>query len=229
MNKMNFPNSLIIWLTATLLAAALGGCTSNRASTKSQAPLYIGIAYDVSGSVNEIELPVLTVTEIDRIIAVLKAHGGTLTFGLIDENAFKPLLRLELDPIVGRLDERAQLNINQRKAISEFRTKVEAKMNRLRNATVTDINGSIDRFTLFFGEPTIPPSAQKVMIFYSDGIHTAPWRKLANNLPDEVTVFTVGMERSLVRKVFGEHAILFESIDPAIKALEVTSSNKGGD
>lgn len=209
----------------TLLCLGLMVVACNPAPTRSSEAkdaLYLGVAYDVSGSVEQLQLPVMTVEHVKGIVSVVKKRGGAVAFGLIDEKAFEPLTRLELVPVTGKLDERARANQKNLKAQADFEDKVKKKIDRKRDARATDIKGSIARFSLFFSEPSIPGHAEKVFICISDGYDTGPWRKLSNiRLPEGVKVHVVGMEAGMARKLFSNQAILFESIDAAIENLRL--------
>ena len=214
-------------ITAFLLCTIISCSFPDRPNISPQKPLYLGVAYDVSGSVEELELPVMTMQHVEKIVSLVKKRGGAVGLGLIDEKAFEPLTRLELERVAGKLNERARINQKNAQAESEFKALVDGKINRPRNARRTDIKGSIARFALFFGEPTIPADAEKLAIFISDGIDTGPWRKLSGiRLPEDVKVFVVGMERGLAEKLFGKQAILFESIDAAIESLNSKSARE---
>ena len=202
------------------LITATGCIGSQTAEDLPPSPLFLGVAYDVSGSVDERGLPVLTSMHLEQIISILKARGGFMAVGLIDEQAFAPLVRLEVAPVVGRLDERAQRNIQNQKQISQFREEATKQVDRLRNAGKTDINGALARFDLFFNEPILPSHAEKILICISDGLDTGPWRKKSIQLSADVKVFTVGIEGRLAQQLFGDQALRFESIDAAIKHLK---------
>lgn len=214
----------LLWslLVVPMVLINIGCASSNREASPPERPLWLGVAYDVSGSVDQRELPVFTAAHLEKILATLKARGGATAFGLINEKAFKPLTRIELKRVAGRLDERAQINGDNQKAIGSFKAQVEEQIRRPRNAQRTDITGSIARFALFFGEPAIPVKAEKFLLFISDGIDTGPWRRLSDvHLPEGVKVFVVGMESGLAEKLFGKQATLslFEGIDAAINSL----------
>ncbi len=217
-------------LRIAILLLLLAACSpGSREKAALLAPLHVAIAYDVSGSVAQLELPVITMEHVDKVISLVKKRGGSIAFGLIDEKAFEALARLELERVAGRLDERARMNQKIKKAEAEFEALVEKKINRPRNAKRTDVKGSIARLGLFFREPTIPENAEKVALFISDGIDTGPWRRLTGiKLPNDVKVYVIGMEVGLARKLFGEQAILFESIDSAIESLSPKSSAERG-
>jgi len=200
------------------------GCTKTTPASTFGAPLCLGIAYDVSQSVANVEMPTMTTDQLDRILTVLKKRGGTIAFGLVDEKAFEPLLRAQVVPVQGQLDERARRNQQNIKRLTDFTTEVAAKLNCQRNALRTDINGSIARLTLFFDEPNHPANVEKVLIFVSDGLDTGLWKNFKEiHLADDVQVFAVGMEARLAQKLFGPNAILFESIDAAIRNLDPSS------
>lgn len=200
------------------------GCTNTNPYSKSSAPLCLGVAYDVSQSVANVEMPAMNTAQLEQILAMLKKRGGVIAFGVVDEKSFEPLLRAQVVPVQGQLDERAQRNQKNIKVLANFTTAVSAKFNRPRNARRTDINGSIARFTLFFNEPNHPANAEKVFICVSDGFDTGAWRKFKGiHLADDVRVFAVGMETRLAEKLFGANVTLFESIDAAIKSLDHSS------
>ncbi len=194
--------------------------TGHEASSDPQSPLYLGIAYDVSGSVNKQGFPALTSAHLDQLVTLFGKRGGVIGLGLIDEEAFEPLERLELKPVVGRLDERASQNRKNRKAIANFKMAVKHKIERPRNAVRTDLDGAMSRLALFFGEPTIPAGALKVALIVSDGVHTARGRKLSTRLPEDVVVLTVGIEQQLAEKLFGKQTQRFESVDAGIQYLK---------
>ena len=214
-----------------LLAAflfVLGACTpGSHEKAALPAPLCVAVAYDVSGSVVQLELPVMKMEHVDRIISLVKKRGGCLAVGLIDEKAFAPLARLELLQVSGKLNERARINQKNEKGEAEFRELVEKKINRPRNARKTDFNGSIARLALFMSEPNIPPNGEKVALYVTDGIDTGTWRKLKGiKLSKDVKVYVVGMEENLARKFFGQQATLFEGIDAAIDSLSPKSNKE---
>ncbi len=210
---------LILIIAIPFLITSVG-CVGNEDNALTTArPLYVGVADDVSGSVEEIELQPLTPNHIDKIMGTLKNRGGSIAFGLIDENAFVPLRRLNVEPVSGRLDVRAHKNQQNQKAILDFKNVIESKVRRPRNAPRTDIKGSIMRFRLFFGEPNIPRDAELVFLFISDGKDTRRRYSTDVELPANVKVYVVGTEPSLAHKLFGGRVTLFESIDAAIEAL----------
>ncbi|GEM_PF-5767572 len=221
--KFNFTELAISGLII-LFFIILTGCSNTNPSSQSSAPLCLGVAYDVSQSVANVEMPAMTTAQLDQILAMLKKRGGVIAFGVVDEKSFEPLLRAQVVPVLGQLDERAQRNQKNIKVLADFTTAVSAKFNRPRNARRTDINGSIARFALFFDEPNHPANAEKIFIFVSDGFDTGAWRKFKGiHLADDVLVFAVGMETRLAEKLFGANVTLFESIDAAIKSLDHSS------
>ena len=66
-----------------VLAGLLLGC-SPPPQEQPQPPLHLGVAYDISGSVNQLELPQLTPEDIARMVATLKSRGGSMAFGLVN-------------------------------------------------------------------------------------------------------------------------------------------------
>lgn len=194
--------------------------TGHEAASERQSPLYLGIAYDISGSVNKQGFPALTNAHLDQLMALFGKRGGAIGLGLIDEQAFEPLERLELKPVIGRLDERASQNRKNRKVIENFKIAVKHKIEGPRNAARTDLDGALARLALFFGEPTIPANAHKVALVVSDGIHTGRKRKSSTRLPEDVVVLTVGIEQQLAERLFGKQTQRFESVDAAIQYLK---------
>lgn len=210
------------WVIAgvCLLIAGCSGSGAEEKGGEAAVPLCLGVAYDVSRSAQP--LPEVTMGHITRIVNdVLNARGGCIAVALVDESSFRPLTRLKVEPVKGRLDERAAIATTNRKAQQEFLTKVEAMISRPRDAGRTDIKGTLARLTLFFNEPGIPAETEKVFLVISDGIDTAHWQGTGNNhLPDDVAVYVVGMEQSLSEKWFDGQAVLFESPDAAIDNLK---------
>jgi hypothetical protein len=187
--------------------------------------IHLGIAYDVTGSVEQRGLPFFTIQHLDRLNATLKNRGGSMAFGLIDERAFVPLVRLTLQPVTGLLNERAAKNTENKSSTSEFRSKVESKIARKRDAPATDVNGSLMRFQLFFNEPKVQSNAEKIFFVVSDGEDTGPWRLLKGvKLPSDVRIYVVGMRADIARDLFGAQALLFEGIDAAIKAISANQT-----
>jgi hypothetical protein len=182
-------------------------------------PLQLGVADDMSRSATQNGVPALSSVHIDHMISCLQRHGGTIAFGLIDEKSFEPLSRLLLIPVVGTLEERAQRNTMNQKVIKQFQSEVEPKINSPQQAKVTDINGTIRRFALFFNESN-NINSDKIFIFISDGIETASKRrKISASLPGDVKVFVVGMEKDAATSLFRDKVTVFESIDSAIDAI----------
>jgi len=213
---------IILWLLVII-----GGCANTKKQMNSQTPLQIGVVNDISGSVVTNGVPALQISQIDNIISVLKKRGGTMAFGLIDENSFEPLNRLTVLPVVGRLDERAQYNTQNQGAIKQFREAIEPKLNSKRNAKTTDFYGAMRRFSLFFDEPNFA-NAEKVMIVVSDGIDSISKHKaIKDPLPDGIKVFSIGMENDISKRLFGEDATVYESIDSAVSTLNSTPNTKG--
>jgi hypothetical protein len=226
LNKQN--NWMGYFMVLLVTAVLLKGCTNTYDLGRDLLPIYIGLAYDISGSVAEIGLQEMTPDYLTQLLSILSDHGGTMAFGLIDDKAFEPLLRLELSPVDGRLDERAQQNRKNQEAVISFQSMMIEKIQKPRNAQHTDINGAVARFRLFFEEPTIPSNAEKIALFITDGIDTGPWRKLEIKMPSTVKVYTVGIESQMAKKLFGERVIRFESIDAAIKYIKQNSKTELG-
>src|SRR5437867_1467115 len=105
-------------ICALLLSVA--ACSST--SPEHPHRLRLGVAYDVSESATKQGVPVLNKMEIEQMLSILKARGGVMALGLIDERAFEPLARCEFTELDGRLDERARKNQRNRKAESDFTT-----------------------------------------------------------------------------------------------------------
>lgn len=214
---MRFMTQMLAGVALLMIAAC--SRSGEQKSTESVRPLWLGVAYDISRSAQP--LPELSIEHMERLLRVMNARGGGIAVGLVDESSFQPLTRLRLETVAGRLDERARLHSKNQRAQEEFVTKLEAMLSRSRDAGRTDIKGTIARLGLFFREPGIPTGAEKALLFISDGINTAHWQGSGNNhLPDDVTVYAVGMEKGLAERWFGGQTILFESPSAAIENLE---------
>jgi hypothetical protein len=180
-------------------------------------PLYLGILYDVTGSAQS--LPVLTEAQLDKIIMMLSLRGGVLAFSVIDERADKPLSRLTLVHVSGRLDERARKKMKNDQNLAAFKQQVLPDLRRARDASLTDFYGPLAKMNLFLTEPVIPKGARKALLIISDGEHNISKRKQYKPLPPDAVVFVIGMEEELAKKFFRDQLSLFESIDAAIAAL----------
>lgn len=219
MNKMG--TTLVV---AGLIGASAYGCGESMQPPPH--PLFLGVAYDVSGSTVQQRLAPLAVGDIDQIVSVLKRRGGILAFGLIDQDSFDPLVRLEIIQKRGRLDERALQNARNEDAVKRFRAVLEPLFAKPRNAARTDINGSMDRFNLFFREPGIPAEADRILLILSDGEDTTR-RMRGPSFPGDVTVFAVGMPERTARKLFGTRVALFEDAAAAIHTLNSAPGRPG--
>lgn len=223
-HKINQNNNSYLYYSIILftgIVIIINGCSNTNIKKQAinQSPLLLGVADDVSGSAAQNGVPALSSTHIDRVISCLQKRGGIIAFGLIDEQSFEPLCRLPLTPVIGTLEERAQRNTMNQKAIEQFRSAVEPKLSPSQQAKVTDVNGTIRRFSLFFNESN-NLNTNKVFIFISDGIETASKRhKISASMPDNVKVFVVGMEKDSATSLFGDKTTVFESIDSAIDAI----------
>jgi len=142
-----------------------------------------------------------------------------MAFGLIDEKSFEPLDRVQLAPVIGRLDERARRNTSNQESIHQFRAAVEPKISSPRKAKTTDFHGAMRRFRLFFNEST-STGAEKLIVIISDGIESGTKkRQPLSLLPDDVKVCVIGMEDDKAKGLFGNNVTVFESIDAAIDAI----------
>ena len=200
---------------AFVVLSILGCADGKKQEAKQPTPLILGIGYDVSGSAEKNGVPILNMSHLDKSITIIQKRSGNLAFGVMDDKSFEPLDRLPLPIVAGRLDERAQATLKSKDSIAKFRSDVEPKLKE-RNSKVTDFYGSLNRFMLFFNEPT--PHAEKILIVISDGIDTVTKRSNIQ-IPADLKVFAVGMDKSLAVKIFGDKVVLFESIDSALDAI----------
>lgn len=183
-------------------------------------PMVLGVADDVSGSVSKLTMEKLSMEHIEHLLSILAKIGGTMAFGLIDENSDQRLTRLDIRPVVGPLNKRARINQQNQQTTIKFNEEVNRMICTPGNAKYTDVNGALSRFALFFKEPTYQHH-DKVLIFYSDGIHTSRRNKyLKVQWPENVKVLAVGMKPHVARQLFGGSAMVFENIDAAIKYME---------
>lgn len=221
----------MVWLTKKILNCIFMvpvlftflSCSGNPEERNNPNPLWLAMVPDFSDSVEKINLQTLSNDHLDRLIDAIQRRGGGMAFGMIDEGAFKPLDRVDLVPVIGRLDERAMKNQSNRRGVDLFISTVQKKLDRPRDADRSDVRGAIARLALFFSEPIIPPGAEKIALFLSDGIDTGPMRKKDNiHLPPDVKVYVVGMEKGAAERLFGPDVILFESVDAAIEMIKRT-------
>jgi hypothetical protein len=180
-------------------------------------PLYLGILDDKTISVQS--LPVFKEVQLDRAIGILALRGGSLAFGVIDGRADKPLARLMLIRVSGRLNERARKKMENDRAVTLFKQQVRPALLRARDASQTNFYGPLAKMNLFLTEPIIPKGARKAMLIISDGVHNFPRKKQFKPPAPDVAIFGIGMEEELARRFFKDRVTLFESIDSAIEAL----------
>jgi len=188
-------------------------------------PVILIVIPDGIGSADD-PLP-LTETHIDQVISILSRYGGIAAFTLIHDKDSQPLIRLELTRTNGRLDERAKSYQRNRKAVTEWKSQIEAAVKRDRNGKMRNFNKLLSRLTLFWNEPTLPPNGTKVVLLIANERHVGG-RKITEYvaLPPEVTVFVVGLESALAKKIFGEGVFVFESVSAAVDGLAIIPNGK---
>ncbi|KAA3658585.1 MAG: hypothetical protein DWQ10_10900 [Calditrichaeota bacterium] len=217
-NEFSKKISIVGFLLCTTSFAVK--CSDAERLQSSQPPIVLGIAYDVSGSMFKNKNTVLQTTHIDSLISIVKLKGGALAFGLIHDQSFEPLIRLSLEPVTGRLDERAQKNRKNKGAITQFRSSLSTLLSQPRKSRYTDIHGALERFTLLFNEPGFPVDSKKLFLFLSDGLHDQR-RKIyqAVKFPENVTVVAVGLKSKIALKLFKGKILQFESVDAAVSYI----------
>jgi len=193
------------------------GCTREKTQTNTKY-IFLGVAVDVSGSF-ENNSQALTMEHFDQLISILSLTGGELAFGLIDARSFEKLTRLQIQSVTGRLDERARINQQNQRFIQEFKSIVSKQLNSNR-AQYTDIVGVLERFHLFFNEPQVH-DADSILIIITDGIDNGPNKHKKIQLPPDVRIFTVGINKVRADRLLGINITSFESIDAAIQALRM--------
>ena len=220
MNNSNTRKCMVV-ISGCLAFLILSGCRQEAQRDSGQMRIWIGTAYDVSGSMLKQKSTQWVPSYLDSLLAILVNRGGTLAFGLISERSFEPLRRITLQKVEGRLDRRATINRSNRRAIQEFKNLMDGQLAIPRTAQFTDVKGSLDRFRLFFNEPQQRKETLKVLIFVSDGLNTVgKERQFDADLTDDVTTLCVGTHPLVAKKLFADRCIMFESIDAAIQYVK---------
>ena len=159
---------------------------------------------------------------LEEFIKAVKTNGGILAYGTIDERSFHPLTSMQIRKVVGRLDERAAINQRNNASLKTFKETAEPLLNHPRNARRTDIAGSLERFELFFDEPT-SSEAKKIFIMISDGLDTTSRRAglYKIRLPEGTEIYTIGIEKTLAKNIFGQKVKCLESLEAALRTLAI--------
>lgn len=185
--------------------------------TVSRVPVVLGIAYDISASVQEWpELDSLTLRELAFYVG---RRGGLIAVGHIREDSYLPLqrypLKLDAVEVKGKLSERAhqhQYNLKRKAefsaAVAHFVNEVREKIVVVRNKKRTDINGALKRYRLFFAEPQFA-DWDKILILISDGRQTTggPVQPFSG-----AQLITVGWPCQDAAAALGQNVICFESL-----------------
>jgi len=99
-------------------------CVKKQQKQNSKPALKLAVAYDLSGSTKKHNTPALTTDQVDSLISLIEERGGELALTPIHSFSYQPLIRLELEQVSGRLDERARLNQKNKNELSSFRYSV---------------------------------------------------------------------------------------------------------
>ncbi len=182
-------------------------------------PIQLGIIYDCTLSAPQNQVPVLTASHLDSLIALCRRHGGTLGFLPIAKASFVPLVRLDLQAADGNtLREKARLLKQQRVRIAAWRTGVLSTIDSGRTVRKTDFWGAIHRTNQLFQEPAIGAPPRRFLLIISDGLDDMKrWQPI--KLPADVTVVAVGLSHQSNAKSMSDKIMLFENIEPALRHL----------
>ncbi len=181
------------------------GCSESNENHKqlvqpsNEKPILLGIAYDISGSVNHSISPMDT-SLLKTLALYIGKRKGVLSLGHITSNSYRPLMNYPFDinvvEVKGTLQERAIKNQKNIKAINKFSLNLTAFLSEsskkyliARNKKQTDIDGSLERFRLLFQEP-LYINYEKILIIISDGKDT--FKKKIKSIPDDSKVLLVG-------------------------------------
>lgn len=223
-------NAISLW-SVLFLSFILWACSSaseqdNRTAQEKARNIIVGIAYDISGSVNKWPTP--DSIALQQLAWYVGTRCGIIALGHISDFSYKPLwiydtLCLDTAMVRGRLSQKAKIaRENRRKKaefeqkIHQFLTDVKQKVLVPRNRPRTDIAGSLSRFAILFQEPNYA-GYEKILIILSDGFDTV--NKSFSEIPD-VKIFLIGWRNQrLAQKIFGTNVMRFESFRGAVKYL----------
>lgn len=259
-------------LTLSLITLVLGGAYSlttaiTTAPVPVEAPvtappirppyLILCILRDRSGSTRWHRTDDLDADDLDRILTRVKASGGQVGFGEVDETSDAPLLRLTIDPppipptlepLSGDLTEAAQRKhafsaaedayyVTQRAwirtatpKITAFRTAVVARLGAPRTAQRTNYSQALRRVTTFFGEPipkTVGTPPVYLILVLGDGIDTVT-RTLPPSIAHEPIVLVVN-GYGQTGQLAAYHPVTFESADSAVNFIVATTEGASHD
>lgn len=188
-------------------------------------PVQLGIIYDCTRSAPQNQVPVLTASHLDSLIAIVQHHGGTLSFLPIAKASFIPLARLDLQTPVGKtLREKALLVKQQRVKIAAWRTCVLSVLGDGRKAKKTDFWGAVHRYSRMFQEPVSGALPSRFLVIISDGLDDMKrWQPM--KLPEDILVPVVGLSDKSNAAAINEHVQRFESIESALRYIGHLTQN----
>lgn len=99
---------------------------------KQKAFFKIALLPDRSGSVDSTRTPLITMEQLDELIAFLCKHSGEIAFGLIDDDSNQPFARLRIDPQPDAPTTTAQKNnpYEQEKLINQYKDEMRRYKSR---------------------------------------------------------------------------------------------------
>lgn len=204
-------------LALALAAIFFPACSGSPEPPQSK-PIILSVLYDISRSARP--LPALDEALLKEFTLPIQRGGGTLALSFIGECDESRMLRLDLNAVSGKLDQRAHLRMRNVRLVTAWIPDTSHNLIPKRDVGVTDINGALARMELFYSDPSLPIGANRLLLVISDGIHTTRCHRQEHvKFDDDVKVATVGMDRARARELFGARVAVFSDVDQALAYL----------
>lgn len=232
-----------IILSVLLSLAFRSCCHALEYSTKTCQPIKIAVLQDLTGSIQENDIPVIQMSDVDVLIKMISRCGGELGVGSISENSNRRLTRLVLDAPPaqppapskrGNPYKAARLQTEYKEQMTRYRAlhsdwshnnaaaseqfrKEVAKVLDRKQAKRSDIWSAVRRADLFFSENNGAWGGELIMyaVFITDGVDNAG-RKAFRDVNKNVQYIAVPGQTGVLKDL---NLLKFESVPSAFRYI----------